>query len=293
VGALAPLVLLAPLLGLGVSALVRKRGAAPTALLFGFCSPLLLPSRDGNVAAALALFEILTLALIELRAFRHDPALKTREGLAARALLVVPCGILLVRNAFYTYTPMWAASVAAAPSLVALTLPGLSAMPLRPARILQACGMAGLFVALGLTGADPRLLGLAASVLALAGTLVTDLDAKVFARLGGGAFVIACGAGAVAWTPAFALLVLPVGALHVLSAYQRRSVPLFVTASIATLVGLLAHWVALIRLPTHDLWLAPAALGIALLSLASVCERYRGALERTWLRFSSRFGAEP
>src|SRR5882757_1135499 len=91
VGASALLILLAPPLCLGVSALVRRRGVVLTSLLFALSCPLLLPSRDGDVAAGLAMVELLALVLLELRAFRHDPALQTIEGIAARALLLVPC----------------------------------------------------------------------------------------------------------------------------------------------------------------------------------------------------------
>jgi hypothetical protein len=283
------LFVLAPPLSLGVAALVRKRGVALTALLFVLSSPLLLPTRDANVAAGLAVAELLTLLLLELRTFRHDPALRTLEGMAARALLLVPSGILLVRNAFYPATPIWFAALLTAASLVALALPHVSTMPRGVSQVLEGFGFPGMFVALYLTGMDLRLLGLATSLLALTGTRITAFEPKIFARIGTLVLVITGLGGAIWSSVAFALLVVPVGALHVLAAYQSRSVTLLVCSALAMVAGIVGHLVALVRLPTHDVWLLPAALGMGLLVLASIFERHRTRLDRLRLRLSSHF----
>jgi hypothetical protein len=284
------LFVLAPPLCLGVAALVRRRGVALTALLFFLSCPLLLPTRDGNVAAGLAVVELLALVFLELRVFRHDPALTTLEGISARALLLVPCGILLLRNAFYSPTHIWFAALLATPSVLALALPHVAAVPRSLSRVLEGFAFPGLLAAFYLTGMDLRLLGLATSLLVLAGTRITAFEPNVLARVGTIAFVITSCAGAIWSSVACALLVIPVGALHVLSAYQRRSLTLLVSSALAMVVGLVGHLVALVRMPTHDVWLLPAALGIGLLVLASVFERHRARLDRLRLRLSSHFG---
>jgi hypothetical protein len=138
---------------------------------------------------------------------------------------------------------------------------------------------------------DPRLLGLTASLVALAGTRVTDLGPKLLGRVAAAAFVATTGAIAICWSPLYGLLALPVGALHVLSAYERRSLPELVLTGLASVVALTVHLVALVRLPSHGIWVAPAALGIALLWLASLFERHRAKLDRVRLRLVSHFGA--
>jgi hypothetical protein len=289
-GALALVLALAPPLCLGVRALVRRRGFALTALLFALSSPLVVPSRGGHFVAGTALAELALLVVLELRAFRHDPELATREGIAARALLAVPCAILLVRNAFYPPTPFWTASLIGAPSVVLLTLPRVREMGATASRILQACGTVGLLGALCATGMDLRLLGLAASVVLLAATRVTDIGPRLLGGIGTGVFDATSGVIAVGWSPLCGLLALPVGALHVLSAYERRSLPQLVAAALASVAALAVHLVGLVRLPPHGVWIAPAALGIALLWLASLSERHRPTLDRLWLRLLSHFG---
>jgi hypothetical protein len=290
-GAVVLVLLLGPPLCLGVSALVRKRGFALTALLFGLSLPLVIPSRSGNFAAGVALAELGLLVVLELRVFRHDPVLATLEGIAARTLLAVPCAILILRNAFYPPTPSWIAVLMAAPGIVLLTLPRICTVGGVASRVLQVCGMAGVLGALCATGMDPRLLGLSASVVALAGTRVTDIGPKLLGRIAAAAFVATTGAIAICWSPLYGLLALPVGALHVLSAYERRSLPELVVTCLASLVALTVHLVALVRLPSHGIWVAPAALGLALLWLASLFERHRAKLDRVWVRVVSHFGA--
>jgi hypothetical protein len=290
-GALAVVLALAPPLCLGVRALVRRRGLALTALLFALSLPLVVPSRDGHFVAGTALAELGLLVLLELRAFRHDPELATREGIAARALLAAPCAILLLRNAFYASTPFWAASLVAAPSVVLLTLPRVREMGATASRILQACGTVGLLGALCATGMDLRLLGLAASVVILAATRMTDIGPRLLGRIGTGVFVATTGVIAIGWSPLYGLLALAVGALHVLSAYERRSLSQLIATALASVAALAVHLVELVRLPPHGVWIAPAALGIALLWLASLSERHRPTLDRLWLRLVSHFGA--
>jgi hypothetical protein len=137
---------------------------------------------------------------------------------------------------------------------------------------------------------DLRLLGLATSLLALAGSRTGTFEPKVLAGIGSVVFVIT-GIGGAMWPcVAFSLLLIPVGALHLLSAYQERSVTLVVSSALGVAFGLVGHLVALVRLPTHDVWLFPATLGIGLLVLASIFERYRSRLDRLRIRLSSHFG---
>jgi hypothetical protein len=290
-GAAAVVLLLGPPLCLGVSALVRRRGFALTALLFALSLPLVVPSRSGNLTAGLALAELGLLVVLELRFFRYDPVLATLEGIAARTLLAAPCAILLVRNAFYAPTPLWIAALMAVPGIVLLTVPHVCALGGVPSRVLQACGMAGVLGALCATRMDPRLLGLTASVVALVGTRVTGIGPKLLGRVAAAAFVATTGAIAICWSPLYGLLALPVGALHALSAYERRSLPQLVLTGLASVVALTVHLAALVRLPSHGIWVAPAALGIALLWLASLFERHRAKVDRVRLRLVSHFGA--
>jgi hypothetical protein len=285
----AALLLLAPLLCLGVSALVRGRGLLLTTLLFLLCSALLVPSRHGDVIAALALAEVGGLVLLELLVFRRDARLQTLEGAGARALLLTPPMILVVRNAFYDLTSLWVAGIVAMPSIVLLGLPHVARVGDARAKLLQSCGVAGLALASAIAVGEPELLALVVSVVGLLGAHVVRGKPALFAILGVAAFAINAIIGWLSPSTAYALLVVPIGTLHALSAFRARSAALLVASVVATLTGLVGQLVDFVRWPERDFWLLPAALGVAILVLASMLERHRKTMERFWLRCRSHF----
>jgi hypothetical protein len=287
------LVILAPPLALGASALVRRRGLLLTGLLFALSCPLLLPTRDGTWIALVALLEILTLAALELTVFRRDARFSSLEGVAARALLLVPGLILLVRNAYYPSVDAWVAALFAVPSIAFLTLPRVSALRGAFARGLEVSGIVGLGIAAAMVCHEPYWLGLMLSLVGLLGAHVALAEPRVFACLGVTALALASATVWITPSASHALLIVPVGTLHALFAYHRRSLPFLIASALVTLAGLVGELVRLVRWPGHDFWLLPAALGVTLLILASALERQRPRLERGWMRLRTHFSDSP
>lgn len=287
------LVALGPPLAVGISALVRGRGLLMTLLLFALSCPLLAPTRDGDVVATLAVGEVLVLLLVERTAFRNDPRMKTREGMSARAMLLVPPSILLVRSAFYPTTALWTAALFVVPSIVLLALPGLTHVRAALARVMQSASVVGLALGLAIAGGQVGWLGLGLSVVGLLGTRASLDEPRVFAQVGTVIFVLSSIAAWVWPSADYALLVVPVGALHVVAAHRARSLPFLAASLAATLAGLVGQLAPVVRFPSHDRWLVAAVVGVALLASASIVERYRAWLERRWSTLAAHFAGAP
>lgn len=279
-GAALVLVLVAPALALGVSTLVRHQGLRMTFLLFGFCAPLLLPTRDGNVIAALAALELLGLGWLEATAWRHDPRLQTLSGAGLRLLLLAAPTLLLVRNFFYVATDLWIAATLALPAVVLLALPRLVRLPGSFGLLLQALGVALALLAAGVAAPASPVLGLILAVVCwLSAAWLRDAT-KLLSYLGG-----ACAVGAAlaaCFTPdwAYALLVLPCGAAATQLAYRRRSAGLLALAAFTTLVGLAGQLGLAVAWPFQGSWSYAAGLGLFLLLLGSLAESRRATVER-------------
>jgi hypothetical protein len=269
-----------PLLALGLSALVRRRGMLLATLLFACGCPLVLPTRDPDTIATLAAVQLAALLVLELRVWRRDALMQSTEAYAARALLVCPAAILLGRNAFYATTEAWLAACLALPSVCLLAV-GVYRPKLR--RLLEGAGAAGLLVALCWALPLRPALGvwISAAALGLNHTL------QLRARWLDGAALAALALGAVAGlsTPdaLLTILLVPTGCWLARAAYVERSRALLLSAIAVTSVGLVAQLTTRVRWPEHHLWLPAAVLGVGLIAGASVIENYRRSAPR-WLR---------
>ena len=272
------LVALAPPLSIGVSALVRGRGLALTALLFVFSCPLLLATREGDLIAVCAVAEIAVLLLIDLAVFRGDPRMQTFEGLSARAMLLMPAAILLLRNAFYPSTSWWLASLFVAPSLVLLALPHLTRVEESLSKVLPFVAVLGLVTGCFIVCGPER--WLIVSLVGLLGTMASPGEAKTFAQLGTATFAAYAVGAALCSDASLVWLMIPVGAIHVVVAHRLRSLWLLAMSVLALVVGIVGQLIP--WLPDHDRWMLVAAIGVGLLALASIVERHRSQLEREW-----------
>ncbi len=289
------LVLLAPPLSIGVSALVRGRGALLTSLLFVLSCPLLLTTRNGDAIAACVVVEVFALLALELMVFRNDPRMKTFEGLSARAMLLVPPAILLLRNAFHPSTSAWVAALFVAPSIVLLALPHLTSWRGSLSRALQAASVVGLALGVVVFCGSAPWVGLVLSVVGLLGTKACVDEPRILAQLGLAAFVVSVAVVSVAPDARNAALIVPVSILHFLAAHRLRSLPHLIVTLVATLAGVAGQLAPFIRFPLHDRWILVAAAGMALLLLATLVERYRGRVDRIVSDLESQFrvGATP
>ena len=280
------LVPLAPALGLGATALVGRGAAGLTACLFSSCAVLLVPTRDGDVVAALVSAQLVVLALLERFAWSRDVRFGTREGGYARALLVAPVVILLVRNADYPATQLWYASLLLLPSVLVAALPRLVVLPSRidaGARLLGGLGVsAAVIVALP----DTLWAYLAVSGVLVAGAFGTRLDARLFAA---GALLVFGGAALASLVQTdlvYALAVVPAGVLLTGLGFHRRCRELAVAAPLATLVGLGGQVAARVSWPAQQGWMVAAAIGAGFLVVASIIDNRRDRLARLWSKMN-------
>jgi hypothetical protein len=284
---------LAPALGLGAAALVGRRAAGLTACLFLSCAVLLVPTRDGDMVAALVTAQLVLLALLERFAWSRDVHFATREGGFARALLVVPVVILLVRNADYPPTRLWYAALLLLPSVLLAALPRLVTLPSRidaAARLLGGLGVsAALIVAL------PQTLWaylVVSGVLAVA-AFGTRPDARWFA---GGSLLAFGGAALVSLVQTdlvYALAVVPAGVLLTGLGFHRRCRELALAAPITTLLGLGGQVAAHVSWPAHHGWMVAAAIGAGFLVVASLIDSRRDQWSRLWSKMNEHWAGRP
>jgi hypothetical protein len=283
---------LLPVLAFGMSVLARHRSALLTLLLLALSAPLVVPTRGGDAIAALAAVEVVVLLVMELFAWRGDAAMQTREAVAARLLLLVPVAVLLGRSAYYPVTAAWLAALLAAPSAGLVAFPHVSSRHGRLAHFGQRLGAVGLLGATALVSPRAPVMGLLLSVCALGcSEALLDrpptlqwLSALLF---GATALDVVLDPGV-----SYLLLLLPLGTLHVLVAFRRRSADRLAFVLVATALGFVGQCVRLVRLPRHDLWIASVALGVVLLVLASLVESRKARLEQAWARVRSHFAEE-
>lgn len=292
VGAAAVLPFLLPPLSLGVSALVRRRGGTLSAAIFVLSLPLLVPTRDPLWIAALAGVQVGAWLGLEAALFRREPLFDSVEGVAARLMLLAPAVIALVRNAFYPMTEVWVAAALACPSVVLLLWPGVRGLESRAWGAVQIAGVLGLAAAACVCVPPALPLALCLATVLLLGSEVVAGRPAVLAWCAAG--FLAAGAAASYLEPglASALAVVPAGSLHVLAAFRRRNARLLVVTTLATIAAAVLHLAGLVRLPRHDLWIPAVALGVLLLTLASLAESRKAQLERVFSRLHRHFASE-
>ncbi len=283
---------LAPVLGLGVAALVRRRGALLIGCLYLLSAMLLVPTRNGDAISAMVLVELVLLFGFEALVAKRDIRLQTREGIAARCLLLVPVVVLLLRNANYPATDLWLAMLLFLPSALAAALPWVARLSGRVAMWLESLGV------LGMTGA----LLIALPITAFSGVILsTALAGAAWASRQSGALFAWCGVVAlaacsvVAWdnpNVAFILAIVPAGVVHVAVAFRRRSLGCLGLASLSTAVGLVGQLALHVRWPAQNAWMLAAGVGVLLLVVASLVDSKRGELERLWAHLSRHFAEE-
>ena len=278
-------------LSLGLSALARRDARLLTLWLLLLCSPLLVPTRHGDHVTLLATLDLLLFLALEHRVFRRDAIYRSTEGIAIRSLLAAPSVILMSRNFYYESTPLWTAGLCALPALALLSF-----VPLLPAR-LRAFAVGVSLLAFATSGAiiAPTLAILCwtyALVSVPAALLVDGRAASATAVIGllalSGCVLVNC------WDPSTwaTLLLLPVGTLQALSAYQRRSLLQLGMATLATGVGVLAPLFGHLHFSLPSLWLPGLIGSAALLLLASLLDQNRATIQRLFIRLQAHFAAK-
>jgi hypothetical protein len=285
------LLALAPPLALGISALVRRRARLLTSLMFVMGAPLLVPTRDGTWIAVLGAVELGLGLCMEAALFRREALFRSVEGMAARALLFVPCAILLVRNAFYPSTPIWLAALIGYPCCALLVLPRVWSQQGRLWAAVQALGALGVCAALVIAVPQTPWLGFLLSGVAL---LASEFIAgRPVAFAWSGTVLLALSAvlsllDSNVWS---ALFLVPAATVHALVAYRRRSAPRLLGVGGITLLGVVGHLMKLVHLPKHDVWIPALAVSVAFLALASIVDQRRAQIERNLLRLRNHFSA--
>lgn len=283
---------LLPVLVLGMSVLARRRATLLSVVLLSLSLPLVAPTRNGDIIGTLAFVEIAFLTAVEVVVLREDAALRTREGIVARLLLLTPIMILLGRNAYYPCTSVWLSAVVCFPSVALLALPHVSGFRGIGARALQHLGAMGVVVASAILSPVSPVMGLVISLAAAASSAALLDRTPLFSWLSLAAF----GATAISVTIApdvgYLFALLPVGTWLTIQAFRRRAASQSVAAAALTAVSFLAQCVRLVRIPRHDLWMASAAVGVALLVLASVLESQKTSIGRLCARIQTHFADE-
>ncbi len=132
-------------------------------------------------------------------------------------------------------------------------------------------------------------LGLILSAVALLGSEAIVGQPAVFAW-GAAGLLAAAGVGAFLHpNPWLIAVAVPLGTLHVLSAFRRRNVHLTVTTGVITVASVTAHLVKLVRFPMHDVWVPGVALSVLFLAMGSLVEHRRDRIQRSVSRWQSHF----
>lgn len=286
------LVAVAPVLALGVAALVRNRGLFLTLLVFALYAPLLVPTRDATSIALIAVAECCALFALEYWLFKRDARLQTLEGFAVRALLFGGPALILARNALYPLSAEFNAAALAFPGVMAVVLPSAVRLKGWLAVAVQALGALLLIAGSSQVSPSEQWFALSISAVALALAHIVRRGARVYGWI------------AVAAYAAFPLLGIydgptrsvlgavataPLGALVAFTAYHVRSRSLLLLSVPATLLAVCVETSGWVSMPAAGVWLFPSVIGVSLLVLASLAERRRSVLERRWSRLRAHF----
>ncbi|MCG8592486.1 MAG: hypothetical protein MJE66_24615 [Proteobacteria bacterium] len=288
VGALA---LLAPLAWVSLMALARKQAARLAPMFLAVNAALLVPVRDGNAMAVLLAVLVAGVGCYELLVMRRETTLQTFEGRLVRGFFAVPILLVAARSvALYEPTSLLVAALWWAVAFVLFALvPTLFANP-REKAISQAISTLPLaagwaFVAEAAFRAGlPREAFLPLLTLPFAGSLVA-LSA-VAAGSGAGYRRAAAIAAIVGGTSnlvlfdgvfaSFTCLVVAIGTLAY--GYWVEQKAIFLAGVAGSLFGLLYHVRYAVELYAVSHWGSLAALGIAIILIASFFERNRNQL---------------
>lgn len=285
-------VALLPFMAFGASALVRGRGLVLVGLLALLSTPLLLPTRDPDVTACLALAALAVVIAVETLVFRRDRRMRTLEAIAARAFLLVPIAILLLRNPYHGISTFWAGTFFLVGAVVLLFAPRALGIENVFSILLQFVGsLALLTAALVYNASVPEL----APLFTLAGLVC---HASVAGRPIVLAYLASLHLAVVAVVLGFSpttvglLVFLPVGVIHTIVGIQARSVPLTLANGVSTLGGTTAALLRMIELPEFGTWVIPAILALLFLSAASLVER-ASRTKGTFSRLRAHFSPSP
>jgi len=155
---------------------------------------LLLPTRDPTVVALLATLNLAALGVWEWRKLSRDTALRTLEGVFVRVMLLVPAGLVLLRNAMhYEVSYAFFALIWGAVAVGWLAAAAVERLPEVLRGMLRSASLVSLLVAAGFASAAAGSLG------------VPDTYALPFAALGfaGAAGGLSLFAGRQAWGDRF------------------------------------------------------------------------------------------
>jgi hypothetical protein len=173
-----------------------------------------------------------------------------------------------------------------------LALPHVSRVRGFGGRALQRVGAMGIVVASAIVSPVSPTMGLVVSVAAAISSAVLLDEAPFLSWLSLGTFAVTAVYVTVAPDVTYLFALLPIGAWLTIQAFRNREALQSATAASLTLVGFFAQCVRLVRIPRHDLWIASAGLGVALLALSSLAESQKTAVGRLFTRVRTHFAGE-
>lgn len=290
------LLVLLPVCWLAVRTFVRRHTLPMTVALFGLSVPLLLPTRSLTLVAPLAMLMTLTVVWLELRVWRDQVALKTREGRFVRALLVLPLALLLGRGLWLYDSRLVLLPVASAAafSLLLVMVQHLRDRPRLAGLVARLSLVPAALIGWGLAGtlADAGMLQLPYLASTIAAPFVAAL--LLLSRAvptGGSRYRLGAALVAIAVTlaellvfggQAHALVALLVGVLTLSYGYLMEQKLVLVGGVLAATVGLGAE--VAYAVAGFDLggWLTLAVAGTLAILSASMLERYGRRVVEHW-----------
>lgn len=291
----ATIVVAIPIAGLAFLSLARTEARILSGVFLALNGLVLLPTRDAGVMAGLVAASLAGLAALELKRFRANATMATREGWIVRAMLGLPMALLVARSVLHYELSLYMGSI------LCFGIGGLffafgrsqekaaAAAPFELASLVPiAVGWMAFSVesrdAFGL--AESAVLPMAALPFVMTGGLlsfaVRTETVALHRSLVLGVGLLAVGAnlmlGAGGVWPAFAALVLGIAGIAFGFFFARRLV-LVLGAGVAGL-ALLQHVAVAARLYDLTHWSSLSLLGIGIIVGASLLERHHVELTR-------------
>jgi hypothetical protein len=139
----------------------RSRAIALSAAYLVSNALLLLPTRDPTAVAMLASLNIAALGVWEWKALSRDTALRTLEGVFVRVMLMVPAGLVLLRNALhYEVSYAFFALIWGSMAVAWLAVASLARLPDVLKGAMRSACLASLFLASGFASAAAGSVGM-------------------------------------------------------------------------------------------------------------------------------------
>ena len=107
----ATLVAAVPIAFLSFLSLARSQARALTGAFLALGSAMLVPTRQPDVTAALVALALAGIAALEWLRWQRDPAMRTREGLVVRGMLVLPVALIVGRSLIHYEASLYLAAI--------------------------------------------------------------------------------------------------------------------------------------------------------------------------------------